>query len=602
MDGLDVCSKHNMVAYLEKNEGNTEFHQVMDFLTNSSIYYALTVSLIISTSFVEQFWTSAKSRTVNNVSYIDAIAIFDAIKLMGYDGDLTVLTFNKALFSPQWKFLFHTMNHCISSKSTYWDQIPTNIATAVICLTTNQKYNFSKLVFDGMRRHLDAYKKFVMYPRFLQIFLDNQLKDVPVLKDHFPLPALTKKVLTFMVKKSNKFSGKVTPLFDSMLVTPTQDEGQVLERQSEPHPIPSPTHLSKDHYELQPHQSPRPSSPTPIPDSNPASTGGNHGGQSSSDKSLSGNEDGLTLQSIYDICVSLCQQAWLKAVRLKQQRKGMDMGLSKKRRRVSKQGRSAVKSSKGAPSVQSNTDWDGLDAELDTKLDDGIDYTLTEGQSTDLGQGTDKVDQGTDKVNQGTDKEDQGTDKVNQGTDKENQSTDKVNESTDHGNESTVKQKEGTGSSRQGTDATSTAQTTNSDDETIAQLLVTMSQKRLKLKEMEKGVELRDAEEIEKPRPTSTRSVLTLKPLPKIDPKDKGKKRIENDESDTELEDITTAEKKFKQLANDEEMAKKIQEEWEAEEERKRLAEEEAIKDALIRNYDDIKARIEADRLLAERL
>ncbi|GJW82221.1 hypothetical protein Tco_0146196 [Tanacetum coccineum] len=38
------------------------------------------------------------------------------------------------------------------------------------------------------------------------------------------------------------------------------------------------------------------------------------------------------------------------------------------------------------------------------------------------------------------------------------------------------------------------------------------------------------------------------------------------------------------------------------EEERKRLAEEEATNEALIRNYDDIKARIEADRLLAEKL
>ncbi|GKD68973.1 hypothetical protein Tco_1323063, partial [Tanacetum coccineum] len=49
-------------------------------------------------------------------------------------------------------------------------------------------------------------------------------------------------------------------------------------------------------------------------------------------------------------------------------------------------------------------------------------------------------------------------------------------------------------------------------------------------------------------------------------------------------------------------MARKVQEEWEGEEERKRLAEEEATNDALIRNYDDIKARIEADRLLAEKL
>ncbi|GJX70724.1 hypothetical protein Tco_0307895 [Tanacetum coccineum] len=73
MAGLDFCSKHNMVAYLEKNDGNTEFHQIIDFLTNNSIHFALTVSPIVSTSFVKQLWTSAKSRIVNNISYIDAI-------------------------------------------------------------------------------------------------------------------------------------------------------------------------------------------------------------------------------------------------------------------------------------------------------------------------------------------------------------------------------------------------------------------------------------------------------------------------------------------------------------------------------------------------
>ncbi|GKA55366.1 hypothetical protein Tco_0754315, partial [Tanacetum coccineum] len=51
---------------------------------------------------------------------------------------------------------------------------------------------------------------------------------------------------------------------------------------------------------------------------------------------------------------------------------------------------------------------------------------------------------------------------------------------------------------------------------------------------------------------------ISLKPLPKIDPKAKGKGMIEEeDESDTESEDIIEAEKKFKMLANDEEMAKK---------------------------------------------
>ncbi|GJU68719.1 putative ribonuclease H-like domain-containing protein [Tanacetum coccineum] len=92
-------------------------------------------------------------------------------------------------------------------------------------------------------------------------------------------------------------------------------------------------------------------------------------------------------------------------------------------------------------------------------------------------------------------------------------------------------------------------------------------------------------------------------PLPKIDPKDKGKKKIEEeDESESESDSISEAEKKFKQLESDEEMSRKIQEEWEGKEERNRIAEEKDTNEALIRNFDDIKARTEADRLLTEKL
>ncbi|GJR17396.1 hypothetical protein Tco_0965923 [Tanacetum coccineum] len=39
---LESCPTHNMVAYLEKTDGNTEFHEIISFLTRSSIHYALT--------------------------------------------------------------------------------------------------------------------------------------------------------------------------------------------------------------------------------------------------------------------------------------------------------------------------------------------------------------------------------------------------------------------------------------------------------------------------------------------------------------------------------------------------------------------------------
>ncbi|GJX09290.1 putative ribonuclease H-like domain-containing protein [Tanacetum coccineum] len=72
MAALESCPKHNMIAYLEKTEGNVEFHEVIDFLQRSYISHALTVSPVVSTTFVEQFWTSAKSKTINNVRHITA--------------------------------------------------------------------------------------------------------------------------------------------------------------------------------------------------------------------------------------------------------------------------------------------------------------------------------------------------------------------------------------------------------------------------------------------------------------------------------------------------------------------------------------------------
>ncbi|GJY77760.1 hypothetical protein Tco_0483561 [Tanacetum coccineum] len=151
-----------------------------------------------------------------------------------------------------------------------------------------------------------------------------------------------------------------------------------------------------------------------------------------------------------------------------------------------------------------------------------------------------------------TDKEKYGTDKEKDSTDKEKDSTDKEKDSTDR---------------------------PDKDDETIAQVLLNMSQAKAVSREKEKGVELKDI------------------------PNDKkGKKKIEEDEYDTESEDINETENKFKMLAHDEEIARKMQEDWETEEERKRLAEEKATNAALIQDFDDIKARIEADRLLALRL
>ncbi|GJU16169.1 putative ribonuclease H-like domain-containing protein [Tanacetum coccineum] len=563
--------KHNMVAYLEKSKGNAEFHEIIDFLKRSYIHHALTVSPVVSTTFVEQFWTSAKSKTINNVRHITAK---------------------------------------VAGKSV-------SISEASI--------------------------------------RSKQLANVSVPLDYFPVNTLTSKVFSFMVKKGKHFSGKVTPLFATMLVQPTQDEGASSERPSEAQPTPSPAptsdlphepqtdsspaQTSEVPFEQQTNPSPRPSPTTTIPDSIPKTSGENLGDQAKEIQHLKAKITKLKKQAKP---VIKHHRAWLKSISLKQI--FPSQSFSKKHRvykeSVSKQGR---KFAKGKSSVQrdplfneipedtvdhietENAQDEGRTREIvdeDKEIEENVlsteDVLSTdkEGVSTDMEKvSTDRPIVSTDGSKVSTDKQNEGTEEPNKGTDRQDEGTEEHIEGTEEQREGTEEKVESTNGQRKGTEdhteeeiATQTPSQTHTstvfrDDETIAKVLLNMSQAKVVSREKEKGVELKDIEEADRPRPTSTRSLLTLKPLLKIDPKDKEKKKIEEeDESESESDGIPQAEKKFKQLESDEELARKMQEEWEEEEERNKIAEEKAANEALIRNFDDIKARIEADRLLAEKL
>ncbi|GJV58565.1 hypothetical protein Tco_1459570, partial [Tanacetum coccineum] len=53
-----------------------------------------------------------------------------------------------------------------NSKTTAWNEFSSTMASAIICLATNQKFNFTKYIFESMARNLDNVSgKFLMYPR-----------------------------------------------------------------------------------------------------------------------------------------------------------------------------------------------------------------------------------------------------------------------------------------------------------------------------------------------------------------------------------------------------------------------------------------------------
>ncbi|GJX26112.1 hypothetical protein Tco_0232408 [Tanacetum coccineum] len=80
-----------MVACLEKTEGNSDFHEIVDFLASSSIHHALTINATIDNKVVVVTQESIRSSLLFNDADGSACltneAIFQNLALMGYKGD-----------------------------------------------------------------------------------------------------------------------------------------------------------------------------------------------------------------------------------------------------------------------------------------------------------------------------------------------------------------------------------------------------------------------------------------------------------------------------------------------------------------------------------
>ncbi|GJU23561.1 hypothetical protein Tco_1156903 [Tanacetum coccineum] len=214
-----------MVAYLQKPKGSEAFHKIFLGTSTARTTDDAEVEKIASIDRQVKTITEASLRRhlkledSNGITSLPNTDIFEQLALMGYVSDSDRLTFQKGHFSPQWRFFIHTILHCLSPKTTYWEQFSSNIATAIICLATNRTFNFSKMIFDAMVKNLDSTHKFLMYPRFLHICLNKQKS---LLQPHtiiYLAHTLTKKLFSNMKRASRGYCGVDFPLFPTMITT-----------------------------------------------------------------------------------------------------------------------------------------------------------------------------------------------------------------------------------------------------------------------------------------------------------------------------------------------------------------------------------------------
>ncbi|GJZ32961.1 putative ribonuclease H-like domain-containing protein, partial [Tanacetum coccineum] len=109
----------------------------------------------IHDSLVKQFWQTATASTLADGT-LELRATIDTLEYTITEASvrskLQLADASGISMLPNTK-IFEGMGN-IGPKSGGWDQFGSNLATALICLSTGRIYNFSKLIFDGMVANL----------------------------------------------------------------------------------------------------------------------------------------------------------------------------------------------------------------------------------------------------------------------------------------------------------------------------------------------------------------------------------------------------------------------------------------------------------------
>ncbi|GKA15691.1 hypothetical protein Tco_0695438 [Tanacetum coccineum] len=205
MTTLKFADTHNIVAFLAKPAESEWFEQIVDFLNAHTIKYVLTVNPTIYISYIEQFWTTAKVKTINGEVQLQALVYGKKIiitkSIMRRDLQLEDAEGVDCLPNAT---IFEQLT-LTGAKTTAWNEFSSTMASAIICLATNQKFNFSKYIFESMVKNLEnVSSKFLMYPRM-----------------------------------EKGFSRRDTPLFPRMMVQDQQEQGEGSTMPTDPYHTPT---------------------------------------------------------------------------------------------------------------------------------------------------------------------------------------------------------------------------------------------------------------------------------------------------------------------------------------------------------------------------
>ncbi|KAJ0878136.1 hypothetical protein HanRHA438_Chr10g0436301 [Helianthus annuus] len=209
---LKFIASHNQVAYLAPPPVKHKelYTSLIKGLNTCRIVHALRDNPVVYESLIRDFWKTAKVEIVEGkgaiAAEIDGTKIIvteqvirevlqfndqeaDPIELaagvieailprLSYEGRFPPLV--KKFVHPYWRLLLHMFLLCMTENRGGTDQLNTTQTAALICVITNEPFNYSRYVLEAMKRNAIGLRKdkFLMYPRFVQMILNARYPEL----------------------------------------------------------------------------------------------------------------------------------------------------------------------------------------------------------------------------------------------------------------------------------------------------------------------------------------------------------------------------------------------------------------------------------------
>ncbi|KAD6118917.1 hypothetical protein E3N88_10188 [Mikania micrantha] len=95
-----------------------------------------------------------------------------------YFGAYNAISVKKGKLPLQYKLVAHVLLHCLSMRKGTFDELRDLMRSAMVALILNKTFNFSAMIFRYMSDNITKAKdRFYMYPRFVQMLIDDRLPE-----------------------------------------------------------------------------------------------------------------------------------------------------------------------------------------------------------------------------------------------------------------------------------------------------------------------------------------------------------------------------------------------------------------------------------------